>query len=59
MNGKNTSQKTESEKWAVQPTSTEDGGDKDTLRLGGDGVRMQQTANVDCGEKNADLFTML
>ena len=34
------------------------GGDKDTLRTGGDGVKTQQTANMDCGE-NADLFTVL
>ena len=47
------------EKWALQPTSTQDGGDKDTLRLGGDGVKTQQTANVDCGEKCRFIYSAI
>ena len=39
--------------------STQDGGDKDTLMLGGDGVKTQQTANVDCSEKRQFFFAVL
>ena len=47
------------EKWASPPTSTQDGGDKDTLRLGGDGMKTQPTANLDLQGKCRFIYSAL